>query len=141
MAWTNLLEIIYPIGSIYISTANVSPASLIGGQWTAIQGAVLRGQNTEEQVGYIGNDTHILTTTEMPSHQHDLGMHRSGTEAEGYALLYTPNAPNMGGFENRAIVSSSPGDVGNAWAIATGGGQEHSIVQRSYNCYIWYRTA
>lgn len=37
MGYINLLEIIYPIGSIYLSTVDTSPATLIGGSWESVQ--------------------------------------------------------------------------------------------------------
>ena len=36
MAFVNLLEIVYPIGSLYFSTSSTSPAEVIGGQWEQI---------------------------------------------------------------------------------------------------------
>lgn len=38
MAYINLGQVIYPIGSIYMSYTGTSPASLFGGNWTAISG-------------------------------------------------------------------------------------------------------
>ena len=37
----SLVDIIYPVGSIYMSTNNASPATLFGGSWTQIQGRFL----------------------------------------------------------------------------------------------------
>ena len=34
--WINLLEVIYPIGSIYQSTKSTSPSPSIGGAWKQI---------------------------------------------------------------------------------------------------------
>lgn len=67
MSFVNLLELIYPIGSIYCSTSDTSPASSVGGTWTKIEDAVLR---SGDKIGYIGTDTHNITTSEMPSHRH-----------------------------------------------------------------------
>lgn len=36
MAFVNLLEIVYPIGSLYFSTSSFSPTEVIGGQWEQI---------------------------------------------------------------------------------------------------------
>ena len=38
MAWINFLEFVYPVGSVYFSTINNSPAKTIGGTWQAISG-------------------------------------------------------------------------------------------------------
>ena len=38
MAYVNLGQIVYPVGSVYISYTSKSPASLFGGNWTAITG-------------------------------------------------------------------------------------------------------
>lgn len=38
MAWKNLLEFVYPVGSVYFSTINNSPAKTIGGTWQTISG-------------------------------------------------------------------------------------------------------
>ena len=68
MAWINLLDLIYPIGSFYFSNQlNQSPSAIIGGTWEKIENAVLRGA---DEIGYIGSDTYTLTIDEMPSHNH-----------------------------------------------------------------------
>lgn len=129
MAWTNILDVIYPVGSIYISTVNISPASTIGGSWTQIEDAVLRGIS-EGETGYIGSDTHTMTIEEMPSHTHypPVAVVYNGNAASDRSL-FTTNSP----FWNR-------GDTYNA-VTNTGGNQAFSIIQRSYNVYVWYRTA
>lgn len=38
MAYVNLGQVIYPVGSVYMSYTSTSPASLFGGNWTAITG-------------------------------------------------------------------------------------------------------
>ena len=68
--WINLMDLIFPIGSFYISQQSTSPASIIGGSWTQVTDAVLRGSTS---IGYIGSDTHTLTISEMPSHDHQAG--------------------------------------------------------------------
>ena len=38
---------VYPVGAIFQSTSNTSPASLFGGSWTAIQDRFLYGSGTK----------------------------------------------------------------------------------------------
>lgn len=53
--FVNLLDIVYPVGSIYISVNNVSPANSVGGTWEKIEGRFLRaaesGENSAETGG------------------------------------------------------------------------------------------
>lgn len=63
------VDILHPIGSVWLSNSSTSPASLFGGTWTQLTNAVLRAATS---TGYIGSDTHTLTINEMPSHNHNL---------------------------------------------------------------------
>lgn len=36
MGWVNMTDIVYPVGSIYISVSTTSPATLFGGSWSQI---------------------------------------------------------------------------------------------------------
>lgn len=72
--WINLLEVVYPIGSIYQSTKSVSPASIVGGTWNAVQDKFLLGCGEEFIANSEGGEIkHTLTTAEMPSHTHPAG--------------------------------------------------------------------
>ena len=69
---TQLLDSIYPVGTIYTSVQNVSPASFLGGTWEALnEGRVLIGAGTAHPAGETGgSETVALTTAQMPSHNH-----------------------------------------------------------------------
>ena len=74
----DILNLVYPIGSIYMSVNNVSPATFLGGTWEVWgSGRVPVGVNTDdsnfdtvEKTG--GAKTIILTTSQMPKHTHTL---------------------------------------------------------------------
>ena len=83
MAFINLLQVIYPVGAIYCSTVNTSPSSIIGGTWTQITDAVLRGSTS---IGYVGMDTHSITTTEMPAHNHSGSTSSAGSHSHDMNL-------------------------------------------------------
>lgn len=68
MSWVNLLDMIYPVGSIYCSTSPASPAGIVGGSWSEIENAVLRSSN--EDSGYTGSDSHVISASEAPTHTH-----------------------------------------------------------------------
>lgn len=71
----NILELVYPVGSFFISNNSVSPAESIGGTWTPIENAVLRGATS---TGYTGADTHSITSNEMPVHNHTASTSSAG---------------------------------------------------------------
>lgn len=69
--WVNLMDVVYPVGSIYLSVASTSPSSTIGGTWTQIKGAVLAayGANSFASSGNYGGSLKI-SVSQMPSHNH-----------------------------------------------------------------------
>lgn len=129
-----LLDMVYPIGSIYMSVSNVSPQSFLGGTWVAwgsgrVPVGVDTGQTdfaTVEQTG--GEVTHTLTIREMPSHNHSL-----------YA------APSDSGGRVPVINYSSGTGIGSAQLQpqpgSTGQDEAHNNLQPYITCYMWKRTA
>ena len=63
MAFTNIIDIIYPIGSIYQSMSRTSPAILFGGTWTAIN-TFLYGQTIAGNAGGVSSNS--LTQENLP---------------------------------------------------------------------------
>lgn len=91
------LDQIYPVGSIYISTASTSPATLFGmGTWAAFgAGRVLVGLDsndtdfdTAKETG--GAKTITLTEAQIPSHTHTQNSHNHTQDAH----THTQNAHN-----------------------------------------------
>ena len=70
---TEICNVIYPIGSIYISINNIEPSSLFGGTWEKLEDRFLLASGKTYTNGNIGGEaTHKLTIDEMPSHTHTL---------------------------------------------------------------------
>ena len=70
----NIFDLIYPVGSIYMSVNSTSPEVLFGGTWEQIQGQFLLGMSGSYPVGSTGGEaTHTLTSHELPLHGHYLG--------------------------------------------------------------------
>lgn len=136
MAFINLLQAVYPVGAVYVSTVNTSPSSLIGGTWTQITNAALRASTS---VGYTGADTHAITKQEMPVHNH--GIIDEVGDLNGSSTIFTHKNGGPHANVNLTFWTTSA-DAGYALVTTNaGGGQAMSLVQRSYNCFIWYRTA
>lgn len=125
-----ILNMIYPVGSIFISTSSANPATTMGGTWTRYgQGRVLVGVNESDTdfstAGKTGGEkTHLQTVDEMPSHTHGF----------------------RGGGENnyvRVEPSSTYGYSGNSdkTTNATGGNKPFNLMQPYITTYMWLRTA
>ena len=73
----NIVDIIYPVGSIYMSVNDVNPNVLFGGRWQQLKNRFLIGSGDIYSNGATGGETtHTLTVSEMPSHTHIQNQHR-----------------------------------------------------------------
>lgn len=150
-AKNNILNSIYPIGSVYISTNAVSPADLFGGTWAQIKGRFLLGtgapdDNTNtywgtnltydgtnkfnETAGTTGGESmHTLIEYEMPAHSH------------ANTNVYV-NAAGDG----TSIMTAAGGSYGTAFdyvynTSSVGGGGTHNNMPPFLSVYMWERTA
>lgn len=144
--WVNLLDIVYPIGSIYQSTNSTSPASIIGGTWSAIQGRFLLGQSNSYAVNsQKGAATVTLTTKQMPSHGHTFQMNGTlvGWTGNSPGWVCTWDAPNSwgDGYPNGTYDAYTNLEQGTRIIGLTGGGASHENMPPYYVVYIWRRTA
>lgn len=133
-----IVDMIYPIGSIYLSVSEVDPAILFGGVWESFStGRTLVGVdtsqtefNTVQKTG--GEKTHTLNSNEIPSHSHTIYANTDYREAgeteywgldlyQGYAYGAEKDANNGTGTRN------------------TGGNQAHNNLQPYITVYMWKR--
>lgn len=88
--YVNLMDVIYPVGSIYQSMSSTSPASTIGGTWEQIK-TFLYGSTSAGSTG--GEATHTLTNDEMPKHRHTTRVAvTNGGNAATYRSLFATNS-------------------------------------------------
>lgn len=65
----NIALLAYPVGSIYMSINNTSPASLFGGTWEQLKDRFLLGAGSTYSAGSTGGEAaHALTEAEGPRH-------------------------------------------------------------------------
>ena len=88
----------FPIGAIYTTfmpynkdTGAGSPMVLFGGDWELIEGGFLYGQGDTAPT-YIGEETHVLTTSEMLSHTHKADYYRSSSNSSSSKYNFRYNA-------------------------------------------------
>lgn len=147
---SEIFDLIYPVGSIYMSMSDAEPSTLFGGTWEAIKGRFLWGygepdDNTNtywgtdltydgthkclEDAGSTGGETrHTVTIDEMPSHTHKLsGWAHIDNGTTKYGHSTTELSHN---FSNQ--------DTGMSYV---GGGQPHNNIPPYVIVYMWKRTA
>lgn len=117
----------YPVGTIYISTTEKSPANTIGGTWERYaQGRALFGVNTDDPkflAGTTGGEAeHTLTIDEMPKHSHRIFAPNS------FATKYADPA--------HAVID--PNNFGRNSSEA-GGSKPHNNLPPYIAVYIWRR--
>lgn len=68
---TSICDLIYPVGSIYLSVNSTDPNLLFGGTWYQMKDRFLLGAGDIYNANSTGGEaSHILTTDEIPNHNH-----------------------------------------------------------------------
>lgn len=133
----SLINKIYPIGSIYMSTSEVSPEILFGGTWEQIEDTFLLASGSSYAAGSTGGEAvHTLTVDEMPKHLHyynsyQLGYPSTHSNDENYKTPVT----NIG--RSHEEDTNTPETHSNY----TGGSQPHNNMPPYLAVYVWQRTA
>jgi hypothetical protein len=126
-----LVDLIYPVGSIYMSTNNVSPQTFFGGTWERIQDRfLLAAGSTYAAGGTGGSATHTLTISEMPTHAHILKVATSTSAASDAAMR-----PNGATAYSSQLVESATDNV-----LDAGGGKAHNNMPPYLTVYMWKRS-
>lgn len=127
----DLLNKVYPVGAIYMSVNDTTPASILGGTWEQLEDRFLLGCGNTYIPGFTGGEaTHKLTVNEIPSHRHTI---------EGQKNDST-------GYHHKGSQVGHPGitEGGNYWSketTATGGGKAHNNMPPYLVVFMWKRTA
>lgn len=134
---TEILDMIYPVGSIYISISSSNPSYTIGGTWQRFaNGKTLVGVdeydsdfNSPNRTG--GEKAHQTTVEEMPSHAHQFN-----TEAAG-----SPIALGWENGNNSAMRAKLENYTMGLPTTSVGGNKPHNNLQPYITVYMWRRTA
>lgn len=126
---TSLIDLVYPVGAVYISMNQTSPQTLFGGTWTQIQGRFLIGACTAYPAGSTGGEaTHTLTASEIPDHTHTF-------KYTGQSVTTGVNSIRLYQAASNQYNAYSGGQSSNC------GGQAHNNLPPYMAVYMWTRTA
>lgn len=146
-----LIDLIYPVGAIYIGINNISPETFIGGKWQAFgTGRTIVGVdatqaefNTANKAG--GSKMHTLSTNEMPSHSghmYDNFANSAYVDRGGDTNSYYLNSTASGysKYANRPYKVVSGNELV-MQGFSKGGGQAYSILQPYVTVYMFQRVS
>lgn len=88
--FASIIDIVYPVGSIYMSVNAADPSKLFSGtSWEKLEGRFLLGSSSTYANGATGGEeTHALTTDEMPEHRHSIAYPNAGGPYGDAAICY-----------------------------------------------------
>ena len=148
----DILNKVYPVGSIYMSVNSTNPSELFGGTWEAWgTGRVPVGINTSDT-----NFNTVEKTGGYKSHKHDSkiitfdqynGVLTSVRYKGGSSQIltdYTKDYVDVHVTNAMPPDSSTSGSTQNVWKCdvdLTAGYTENNSVQPYITCYMWKRTA
>ena len=152
---SQMLELLYPIGSLYVSMNNTNPNTVLGiGTWTQITDRFLYCANSSGTNG--GNSTATLTVDNLPSHNHTFtGDTATGSVKNHHAtgLLNSTDVATgvfQTGEDVRVALQSTETQRGNGINFSmtptgiisnTGNGEAFSIMPPYTTVFAWHRTA
>ena len=128
-ALAGIADAVYPVGSIYMSVANVNPSTLFGGTWEELTGRFLLGRSSGHAAGTTGGEEdHTLTAAEMPAHTHTGPSHTHTGPSHTHT---TPNHTHTAtcasaGAHSHTVARSKVAATGTAkWAAQSNGKDTH----------------
>lgn len=165
---TDLINTIYPVGSIYMSVNSTNPSVLFGGTWEQIKDTFLLATGDTYANGSTGGEaTHTLTENEMPSHTHIQDSHNHTQNAHNHTQ--NPHSHTIGSLTRYVVNGKAVAAVGDGYGNTqnyktgdttatnkeatatnnpqtatnqnTGGGQAHNNMPPYLAVNIWKRTA
>ena len=144
----DLINVIYPVGSIYMSVNDVNPEMLFGGTWEQIEDKFLLASGTSYSNGATGGSATVtLTENEIPTHNHNsktlTGTTRiqqyNGNSSTGiisqsnnnYNIKSTGGGTNFGSTTLTINATHTHDDIG--------GGQAHENMPPYLAVNVWKR--
>ena len=146
-----LLDLVYPVGAVYMSVNAASPETLFGGEWERIEDTFLLAAGGTYAAGSTGGEAeHTLTADESGQkaltitgggHSHTVTtkyrkIFEAGTNRDGYYGAGTADGSNTTG----ATIAANTGGHTH-WVSASAASSAHNNMPPYLAVYVWKRTA
>ena len=139
----------YPVGAVYISTVNTSPAVLFGGKWTAITDKFLLAAGSIYAAGSTGGSATVtLTSSQLPNHSHNItaNLKTDNVYVDLSATSGTENAVAITGttkYGSATLPTNKSGRlmVKDAESVPEARGEAHNNMPPYEAFYMWKRIA
>lgn len=147
----SMIDIIYPVGSIYMNINDISPATFIGGTWERLANRFLVGAGDTHDGGSTGGNASVtsgdssknetgsttLTVDQIPSHSHtyndySVSTNTYGAQGTGFKQMYTN--------ETYKFTTDATGG-GKGHTHSMGHTHEVNTMPPYLAVYMWKRTA
>lgn len=115
----NIVDMIYPVGSIYMSVAAVNPTSLFGGTWEKIEGKFIMSSSPSYSAGTTGGSNDAVVV----SHNHSASTGSSGSHT------HTGESDTDGSHKH----TISGGSHSHSGYTASAGSHTHGTSQSGYS--------
>lgn len=149
-----ILNLIHPIGSIYISVNSENPKNIFGGEWEQIKDRFLlaRGDTYKNLNDVGGSATHILTKEQLPSytlynssHGHTASVNTAGGSGDFPSYNNTTRVSKGVSFgqNSNANTGTNTVSVGNATITVNSGGsgKAHNNMPPYLVVNVWKRVS
>lgn len=143
-SFVNLMDIVYPVGTIFITTDATSPATRFGGTWEQIKDEFLLGASDDYTAGSSGGCMHHRHTIDEDNSRAAIGATGNDPNSLGYRPT-TPISDNYKSASQYTLLAS--GYVSNERTfnhhtyIYGRTNADNTYIPAYYAAYIWRRTA
>lgn len=131
---SSIVNLIYPVGSIYMSVNSTSPATLFGGTWVQLKDRFLLGAGDTYSNG---------STSGAATHTHGLSAGYTMANAYGTSMRFKEKTVSSWTYNGvRNFSSSGSGSASQTYGWCLGGSTDSGSTMPPYLVvYMWKRTA
>ena len=139
----SFLNMVYPVGAIYMSTISTSPATLFGGTWEQIQNRFLLCAGSTYSAGSTGGEaTTTLTAANLPSQTGSLLFHgyASRTNMQSGDGVFSGSS-TVTGYKLPSDAHTSSSSISHIKYNNGGSSTAFTNMPPYLAVYVWKRTA